>query len=798
MSSGKIIPLIEENRNDFFNYLNRLVSDQNKLHLKGDLIQILDSFSSKERNSNYKAIETIIEHIPESVSLGSNIYFEIREVIGRSDFYLFYLEESHYERITASEYLKAKEKILSPGNDEDLLTLNFKTFYKKFPSLKDYRSLGKGFEFLNRYLSSRMFNEPENLRRALFEFLFMHKYKSQQLIVNDRVKNPDSLISSIEKALDFLRRRDKDEPYSKFKNKLQELGFEPGLGNNSSRIIESLEQLYTLLESPDHEALSGFISRIPMVFNIVSASVHGYFGQQGVLGKPDTGGQVVYVLDQVKALEQELIESLKLSGVNARPKILILTRLIPNAEGTTCNKRLEKVFDTKNCYILRIPFRDDNKKVTDNWISRFEIWPYLEDFADDAFTELLAEFGARPDLVMGNYSDGNIVASLLAKKFGVTQCNIAHALEKCKYLYSDLYWDKMDNDYHFSVQFTADLLAMNSAHFLLTSSYQEIAGTSDSIGQYESYLNFTMPGLYRVNGGINLFHPKFNIVPPGVNAKIFFPHTNNEDRLKETQNELEELLFGNKEDPEVVGHLADASLLPIFSMARLDINKNLTALVKWFGESEKMQKLGNIILVAGKVNANDSTDIEEKEQIAKMHQLIEKYNLHNKIRWIGKLFRKDQTGEVYRIIADRRGIFVQPGLFEGFGLTILEAMRSGLPVFATLYGGPREIIQDEISGFHIDPVNEKESAKKILSFIEKCGKEPTYWDKISKNAIKRVDSTFNWELHASKLLTLAKIYGFWKYTTNIEMKEMNAYLDVLFHLLYRPRANQIREIHRNR
>ena len=798
MSSGKIIPLIEENKNDFFNFLNKVVSDENKLHLKGDLFQLLNSFRSKEHNSNYKAIETVLEHLTESVSLESSVYFEIREVIGRSDYYIFNLEDVYYERITASEYLKAKEKIPNPNNDDDLLTLNFKTFYKKFPSVKDYRSVGKGFEYLNKYLSSRMFNEPENLRRALFEFLFMHKYKSQQLIVNDRVNNPDALVGSIEKALDFLRKRDKDEPYSKFKNKLQELGFEPGLGNNTSRIIESLELLYTLLESPDHEALQGFISRIPMIFNIVVVSVHGYFGQQGVLGKPDTGGQVVYVLDQVKALEHELLQSLRRSGVNARPKILILTRLIPNAEGTTCNKRLEKVFETKNTYILRIPFRDDNKKVTDNWISRFEIWPYLEDFADDAFTELLAEFGARPDFIMGNYSDGNIVASLLAKKFGVTQCNIAHAFEKCKYLYSDLYWNRMEDEYHFSVQFTADLLAMNSAHFLLTSSYQEIAGTTDSIGQYESYLNFTMPGLYRVNGGINLFHPKFNIVPPGVNAKIFFPYKNKKDRLKDIGKELEKLLFGNSDDPDVIGQLEDDSLMPLFSMARLDSNKNLTALVKWFGESEKMQKLGNLIIVAGKVDANQSTDIEEKEQIGLMHHLIEEYRLHNKIRWIGKLFRKDQTGEVYRIIADKRGIFVQPGLFEGFGLTILEAMRSGLPVFSTLYGGPREIIQDQISGFHIDPINGKESAKKILSFMEKCQKEPEYWNKISEKAIERVDSTFNWELHANKLLTLSKIYGFWKYTTNIEMKEMNAYLDVLFHLLYKPRANQIRELHRTR
>jgi sucrose synthase len=74
------------------------------------------------------------------------------------------------------------------------------------------------------------------------------------------------------------------------------------------------------------------------------------------------------------------------------------------------------------------------------WISRFRIWPYLERYALDAERELLAELGGRPDLIIGNYSDGNLVASLMAQRLGVSQCNIAHALEKTKYLLSDLYW----------------------------------------------------------------------------------------------------------------------------------------------------------------------------------------------------------------------------------------------------------------------------------------------------------------------------------------------------------------------
>ena len=797
MQLKSIIELVEENQADFFSYLNKVVSSEKKLCVKGDHFKLLNSFKKELKNDNYKIITEIIKHVSESVTLGNVVYFEIREVIGRSYHYSFNVEMYSYEKIESKEYLKAKEKYVNPATDNNLLTLNFQNFYRTMPSVSDHKSIGKGFEYLNKYLSSRMFNEPENLRKVLFDFLFVHKYKNQQLILNDRIKSPDELIKRIDKALQFLNQKKQEESFSKYKNQLQDIGFEPGLGNTVGRIIVTLEQLRELMQTPDHELLKGFLSKIPMVFNIVSVSPHGYFGQQDVLGKPDTGGQVVYILDQVKALEKEMTDTINNSGVNASPKILILTRLIPNAEGTTCNKRLEKVYDTKNTFILRVPFKGENKNVTDNWISRFEIWPYLEQFAEDSSRELLAEFGEKPDLVIGNYSDGNLVGTLLAKKFDVTQCNIAHALEKCKYLFSGLYWNKMDSNYHFSIQFTADLIAMNAANFILTSSYQEIAGTDNTIGQYESYLNFTMPGLYRVTGGINLFHPKFNIASPGVNKKIFFPYTEKKSRLKEIQSELNKLLFENIDDPETIGKLENPNLTPIFTMGRLDRIKNITALVKWFGENQKINEQSNLIVIAGKINADDSNDLEEKQQIQVMHDLIKKFKLHNKIRWIGKLLRKDKSGEIYRVVADRKGIFVQCGLFEGFGLTVIESMRSGLPTFATLYGGPLEIVEDKKSGFLIDPINDKESQKTILSFLDRCKKEPKYWNEISENGINRVDTTYNWELHASKLLSLAKIYGFWNYSTNIEQTEINSYLDVIYHTIYKPRANAIYDLHKN-
>jgi sucrose synthase len=281
--------------------------------------------------------------------------------------------------------------------------------------------------------------------------------------------------------------------------------------------------LQDILEQPNEETLEEFLSRIPMVSKVALISPHGWFGQYNVLGRPDTGGQVVYILDQAKALERYLEKDLQQSGIDIAPKILIITRLIPDNEGTTSDQRLEKVEDTKNVYILRVPFKDQGGEVVPQWISRFRIWPYLDRFAIDAREEILAELQGRPDLIVGNYSDGNLVATMLAKSMGVIQCNVAHALEKSKYLFSDLYWEDFEEEYHFSVQFIADTLAMNLANFIITSTRQEITGTADTIGQYESYQFFNMPGLLQVTNGINLFHPRFNVIPPGVNNDIFFP-----------------------------------------------------------------------------------------------------------------------------------------------------------------------------------------------------------------------------------------------------------------------------------
>jgi sucrose synthase len=557
------------------------------------------------------------------------------------------------------------------------------------------------------------------------------------------------------------------------------------------RIRDSMRLLLDILEAPSPAALERFLGRVPMIFSLAILSPHGYFGQSNVLGRPDTGGQVVYILDQVRALEREMRQRLHEQGLDIEPQILVLTRLIPHADGTTCDQRIEDIVGTTRARILRVPFRNAVGEVIPHWISRFEIWPYLERYAEEAQREMMAELGGRPDLIVGNYSDGNLVASLMSQKLGITQCNIAHALEKTKYLYSDLYWQDNEPHYHFSCQFTADLIAMNSADFIITSTYQEIAGTDDSLGQYESHAAFTMPGLYRVVHGIDVYDPKFNIVSPGADADVYFPYSDSTRRLSHFAKDIEQLVFGRDSGDTVRGVLADTGKPLLFTMARMDHIKNITGLVDWYGASSELREQANLLVISGHVDAARSGDTEEREQIGRMHELMSRHELDGQVRWLGLHLEKPLAGEIYRFVADHQGAFAQPALFEAFGLTVIEAMSSGLPTFATCFGGPLEIIEDGVSGFHIDPNHGDRAAARMAAFFARCKQETGYWKQLSDGGLQRVAERYTWARYAERMMTLSRIYGFWKYVSDLERAETQRYLQMFYGLQFRPLAAQL-------
>ncbi|KAK1397593.1 Sucrose synthase [Heracleum sosnowskyi] len=260
---------------------------------------------------------------------------------------------------------------------------------------------------------------------------------------------------------------------------------------------------------------------------------------------------------------------------------------------------------------------------------------------------------------------------------------------------------------------------MNHTDFIITSTFQEIAGSKDTVGQYES-----------------------------ADTSVYYPYTEKKRRLTALHPEIEDLLFSSLENKEHICVLKDR-YKPICSLWQVG------------GDRRK-----------------ESKDLEEQAQMKKMYELIDTYKLNGQFRWISAQKNRVRNGELYRCIADTDGVFVQRAFYEAFGLTVVEAMTCGLPTFATLHGGPAEIIVHGHSGFHIDPSHGEQAAELLVNFFERCKIDPSHWEIVSAGGLKRIQEKYTWQIYFERLLTLGGVYGFWKHVSKLDRIEIRRYLEM--------------------
>jgi sucrose synthase len=741
-----------------------------------------------------------LRRIQEAFILGARMFIFYRPEISVHRYLRLDSKEKSIVEIQVPEYLRWKERLAAGGDADDTpLCIDFSPFHGRTagtysvsaPCVPGPGAIGQGVSSLFSRLAASLKSEPARWS-GLLELFRGHRIDGSSLLLRESAPlDREALGRRIDRALHLLEARSEDTPCTAVWPDLEDCGLDPGWGRRVKGIRETLSLFRRSLGNPDERSLEELFHRLPLISKVAILSPHGWFGQRDVLGKPDTGGQVIYILDQVRGLEEELAGQLFSSGVEIKPRIIVLTRLIPNSGNSSCDVPLEKIDRTSDGWILRVPFRYRNGTVVKDWISRFRLWPYLDRFIRDGARELEAAFPGRPDLVIGNYSDGNITAARLAETFDATLCTIAHALEKTKYLRSDIQWRELEDEYHFSIHFNADTLSMERSDFIVTSTFQEIAGTDESIGQYESYRAFTLPGYCRVISGTDIRHWKYNINPPGVDEGIYFPYYQVNSRDANHTEFLYRRLFSDCHGSGETGSLADADKPPLLAMSRLDRIKNISGLVDAYGRSGRLRESTNLIVAGGTTRLEESHDAEERREIETLHRLIDDHELEGSIRWLPSIEKKD-TGEVYRIIADKRGAFVQPALFEGFGLTVLEAMASGLPTFATRYGGPSEIIEDGNSGFLIDPHDPDALADVLEGFVHNTRRYSQFWGRISEAGIERVKEYFTWPRYCRRLVTMAKIYGSCRRLNDPHEAEAHGeYWDDLYLTLIRNRAESM-------
>lgn len=84
-------------------------------------------------------------------------------------------------------------------------------------------------------------------------------------------------------------------------------------------------------------------------------------------------------------------------------------------------------------------------------------------------------------------------------------------------------------------------------------------------------------------------------------------------------------------------------------------------------------------------------------------------------------------------------IFLAPSLYESFGIILIEAMSAAKPVIGCKIGGMQEIIEDEVTGYTIEPENAKQLYEKLVALVE----NEALRHKMGKNGWNRFQKMFS-------------------------------------------------------
>jgi glycosyltransferase involved in cell wall biosynthesis len=119
------------------------------------------------------------------------------------------------------------------------------------------------------------------------------------------------------------------------------------------------------------------------------------------------------------------------------------------------------------------------------------------------------------------------------------------------------------------------------------------------------------------------------------------------------------------------------------------------------------------IIVYEKGVKNISVDfIGEGKSLDYLNGLVKEYHLEDYISFLGMRDRKF----IYEHLKDYN-LLVQPSLYEGFGLTIVEAMAAKVPVLVSDIDGPLEVIGFGKYGWIFRSNDANDSSTKILEII---------------------------------------------------------------------------------
>ncbi|MEZ4567393.1 MAG: glycosyltransferase, partial [Desulfobacterales bacterium] len=274
-----------------------------------------------------------------------------------------------------------------------------------------------------------------------------------------------------------------------------------------------------------------------------------------------------------------------LSNSDAVAQVDLFTRLISDKSvSDDYGKPVEKVTDKFRIVRIQCGGR--------KYIRKELLWPHLDEFVDKTIRHMKRE-SRIPDIVHGHYPDAGYVALNLSEIFGIPFVYTGHSLGRSKLarLLKDGMTEKeITTKYKIDHRIQMEEEILKSADFVVASTHQEV---NEQYGLYE-----------------NRNVPKYNVIPPGLDVDRFYPFYH--DMLPEITKEEAEVYAEASVLEELNRFFMHPDRPLILSLCRPDKRKNITGLIKAYGEDKSLQSMANLAIFAG--IRKDITEKEENER----------------------------------------------------------------------------------------------------------------------------------------------------------------------------------------
>ncbi|XVF63478.1 hypothetical protein PTKIN_Ptkin09bG0089800 [Pterospermum kingtungense] len=529
-------------------------------------------------------------------------------------------------------------------------------------------------------------------------------------------------------------------------------------GDSNNNISESIFKDISRINSDTQIC---FDDDKPKNLYIVLISIHGLVrGENMELGRDsDTGGQVKYVVELARALANT-------KGVH---RVDLLTRQITSPEvDSSYGEPIEMLScpsdATGSCgsYIIRIPCGPQDK-----YIAKESLWPHIPEFVDGALNHIVNMARALGDqvnggkptwpyVIHGHYADAGEVAAHLSGALNVPMVLTGHSLGRNKFeqllKQGRLSKEDINSTYKIMRRIEGEELGLDAAEMVVTSTRQEI---EEQWGLYDGFdLKLERKLRVRRRRGVSClgrYMPRIVVIPPGMD----FSYVSTQDSF-ENDGDLKSLLGSDRAQnkrhlpqiwSEIMRFFTNPHKPTILALSRPDPKKNVTTLIKAFGECQPLRELANLTLILG--NRNDIEEMSNSSSVVltTVLKLIDKYDLYGQVAY-PKHHKQSQVPEIYQLAAKTKGVFINPALVEPFGLTLIEAAAYGLPVVATKNGGPMDILKVLNNGLLVDPHDQKAIADALLKLVA----DKNLWAECRKNGLRNIHR-FSWPEHCRNYLS---------------------------------------------